>query len=174
MPSVARVAALVLAVTFAWAASAKAVGWSRWRTALAGYSLPPGVERIARVATPVAEAVTAVLLVTDGVLVGAALTVALVAAFCIAIARARSFQGERLPCGCFGGREEISVGALLARNALLAVLAGLVLVTGNEVGSPLADLRASQAVPATLIALGLAAGAWMVWQASTALKRRDS
>lgn len=153
----------LLAVAFFWAATAKASRPSAWRNALLGYRLPPVVLVPAFVGVPLAEIAAGVLLSAGGVAsrAGAALSVALLSAFSIAVLRARSLRGERLPCGCFGGSGSRDYRLMLVRNAALGVVAGLVLLVPAVARYEMEAPRASQAVPAALVALGLGLVAWL-------------
>ena len=64
---------------------------------------------------------------------GAALVLALVAGFSLAILRAHAALGSRLPCGCFGSTRDRDYRVLLARNAVLATAAGGLLIFGRDV-----------------------------------------
>jgi hypothetical protein len=156
-------AALVLAVVFAWAALAKVVRFRAWREALAGYRLPAGAERAARPSVPAAEGVTVALLVAggDATQAGAALALALVGAFSLAVLRAQRLQGDRLPCGCFGGAGSRDYRLMLVRNGTLGAAAAIALLYpaagAVQVGAP----DASQAVPAALAAVGAGLIAWL-------------
>lgn len=157
-------AALLLAAAFAWAVLAKAARPGAWRDALPGYRLPVRTTRLTLFAVPLAEAGAAVLLLSgdDVSKAGAALSVALLAGFSIAVLRARRLQGDRLPCGCFGGAGRRDYRIMLVRNAFLGGLAAAVLVVPDawtfEIGSP----GVSQLLPAALAALGVALVVWLV------------
>ena len=171
--SLAFLAAGALVLAFAWAALAKVVAFERWRRALAGYRLPPALERAARYATPVAEGVVAVIALAGPLEVAGALALALLAAFCIAILHARTAQGDRLPCGCFGGASERDFRLLLVRNGLLVLPAGIVsLAGGNGLIVRLWSVDRSELLPAafTLVALVLVAG--ILWGMAGAISTR--
>jgi hypothetical protein len=156
------VVSLVLATTFAWAAIAKVARPGLWRSALAGYRLPRGVRTVALVVVPVAEGIAAVLLVLggDAMRAGAALGVALLAAFSLAVLRARRLLGRRLPCGCFGGSGDRDYRLMLVRNSALGVVAAAVLVL-PERRLGLDAPAFGEAVPVILAASGLAMVAWL-------------
>ncbi len=158
------VAALVLAVAFGWAALAKVARLQAWRRTLAGYRLPEALERAVLGVVPLAEGTAAVLLVAgdDVTRSGAALVVALLSAFSLAVLRARRIQGDRLPCGCFGGSGRRDYRLMLARNALLGGLAAAVLLVPRVASFELEAPDASQVLPAALAALGLALVSWLV------------
>src|SRR5918992_2481483 len=95
-------AAEVLAGVFAWAALAKAVRFRRWRSSLDAYRLPlPGV---LAAAVPAAEAAITALVLLGRTRVAAVAGLVLLAGFSIAVPRAPRLVGDRIPCGCFGGR----------------------------------------------------------------------
>jgi hypothetical protein len=154
----------LLAVAFLWAALAKASRPSAWRAALAGYRLPAGLLVPALVGVPVAEILVGVLLVAGGLATkaGAALGVALLASFSLAVLRARRSGGDRLPCGCFGGSGSRDYRLMLVRNASLGAIAGVLLLVPRVARYELDAPRPSDAVPALLAALGIAAIAWLV------------
>ena len=174
MPDVtARLATLCLAALLTWAAAAKLLRWDAWRGALAEYRLPRGLEAPAAGGTPIAELGAAALLVSPTPRAGAALAVALLAAFSLVIMRGRSIHGDRLPCGCFGRSHARDYRMMLVRNALLGVLAAVVLLAGRE-GSALAGLslpNTGELLPALLVALGLAAVAWTAYHVTSAARR---
>ena len=163
----------VLGLVFAWSACAKFVRFDDWREALAGYRLPAILERIARLLVPVVELLVPVLFIAGRVKAGAALVVALVAAFSLAVLRARSFEGDRLPCGCFGKRKVHDYRLMLIRNSFLGGLAAVLLLAGDDVpifegiGAP----GSSEVVPVTLTVVGLIGLGWALWAASTAFRK---
>jgi uncharacterized membrane protein YphA (DoxX/SURF4 family) len=163
-----------LAAIFTWAALAKIVGFSRWRAALAEYRLP--ASGVVAVGVPVSEGICVALLVAGRTRAGAALVLALVAAFSAAVIRAREQEGEKLPCGCFGGTGRRDYRTMLTRNATLVLLAGALMIEGRDVellgriGSP----AASDVLPAVLAIIGVVVLAWFVYQTSTALRRGRS
>lgn len=172
----ARIAAGLLAVTFAWAGVAKLIAYEAWRVAVAGYRFPQIIERVARPVVPIIELAVAVLIVAGQARAGAALTLALVGAFSFALARGRAIHGDRLPCGCFGGRDEGSAVAMMWRNGLLAILAIATIASARE-PELFAGLRfpaGSEIVAAVLVVAGVGVGAWMGWQAAGAFRRRHA
>lgn len=172
----ARIAAALLALTFAWAGIAKFVAFQAWSTALAGYRFPAVVERPARVAVPIVELAVALAIVIGQARVGAALALASVALFSFALVRGRAIHGDRLPCGCFGGRDERSATGMMWRNGLLALLAVGVL-TAERAPSVFAGFRlptGSELVAGALLVAGLVTAAWLAWQVSNSLRRRQA
>lgn len=171
MVALARVAAIVLAATFAWAAAAKLFNFNEWKSSLAGFGIRSGSGVIAFV-VPVLELAAAGLLVLVDRRAGAALSLALVALFSIALVRARSLRGSRLPCGCFGRTKQRDFRILLARNTVLTILAAVVLVAGSRPWTTAAAVpRPRDVLPAALVTAGLALLTWMVLQARAALAK---
>ena len=169
----ARIVTLCLAGLLAWAAAGKLLRWNEWRAALAAYRLPPRLEVAARAGTPILELGVSGLLMSPAFRAGAALTVALLAAFSLVVLRGRSLQGERLPCGCFGRSRDHDYRTMLLRNALLGILAAAVLVSDRE-GSVLAGLsipRGDELFPALLVALGVTAAAWTGYHVMATARR---
>src|SRR5919198_3801778 len=116
-------AAWVLAAIFAWAGVSKTIRPAAWRRSLDGYELPGWIRTPATVAVPFAEVVV-VALVASGLEVAAgSLALGLLAVFSLAIVRARLLRGDRLDCGCFGGRRRLDYRAMLGRNAFVTLVA---------------------------------------------------
>ena len=166
MPEIViRILALALAGTFLWSAVAKLLRFENWRAVLAGYRLPAPLELGARILVPATEVAVAAALLAGAVRLGAAASVLSLAAFSIAILRARALQGDKLPCGCFGKTKTRDYRFSLLRNGVLALVSGALLVRGED-GSPLAGFGApegSEAVAAASVLVGAALIAWMVW-----------
>jgi Methylamine utilisation protein MauE len=165
---IARLAAIVLALTLGWAGVAKAVRFVPWRSSLVGYRLPRSVFPFVLLGLPILELATAALLLTSYTRTGAAMALALVAAFSAAIVRARAITGDRVPCGCFGETKTRDYRSMLVRNAALALAAAVVMVRG-EGGGPLqgfAPPRAGELLPAALVIVGVAFVALVAWQAA--------
>lgn len=159
----ARLSAVLLAGAFAWAGLAKALDPSGWSSALARYGLDERLRRVTIVGVPVVEVATSVVTLVVSARAGAALSTALLASFSLALLRARTAVGDRLPCGCFGKASERDYRLMIARNAALAGLAGLVLVSGLREGALAGYARpgAVEALPALLVVLGIALAAWI-------------
>jgi hypothetical protein len=166
-------AALFLAAAFAWAAVAKLARFPAWREALAGYRLPEPAERAVRPLVPLTEAVVAVLLVSggDASRAGAALAVALLGGFSLSVLRAQRLQGDRLPCGCFGGRGGRDYRLMLVRNATLGAVAATALLFPRAGAFDAVAPDASQVVPAALAAAGLGLGVWLVLASRKGFRR---
>ena len=168
----ARIASLLLCTTFAWAALAKLLGYGRWTVILERYGLPSALRRVAAPGIPAGEAAIAVTGAFLTPRIGAAAALATLAVFSLAVLRARRINGDKLPCGCFGGSEERHYRTMILRNAFLAALAAAVLL-GPRSLHPL-DLSVptiDDALPAALVVTGLALAAWTALQVSNALKR---
>jgi hypothetical protein len=172
MPEITgRVAAVLLGALFLWAAGAKALRWHAWVRALGTYSLGRW-ESIVRVAVPAAELFVGILLVAGSARIGAALALFMLAAFCLAVLRARAMQGDRLPCGCFGRDERRDYRTMLLRNTLLGGLAAIVLLSETEL--PLDGVRvpgAGELVPAVLVGLGVLLAAWVARETIASSRR---
>ena len=165
----------LLAVVFAWAALAKVIQWSSWRSSLDAYGIPAASLGLVAVLVPVAELGLAALILSGATRVAMAATLALLAFFCLAVLRARARQGDRLPCGCFGKTEARDYRLMIVRNALLGTVAGVVLVVGDE-GSPVSSAEmppAGELLPALLVACGVALVVWMLKHVTTLMKRRE-
>lgn len=163
-------ASYLLALTFAWAAVAKAVRASTWSAMLDGYGFTGATARAISIAVPAAELGIAVLLATGLRSIGAALALALLAAFSLAILRAVTTQGTRLPCGCFGDTKERDFRLMLLRNALLAALAAVILVGQRSRTTLLQD--PTDGVPLVLTLAGGVVICWTLWQVVTSLRGR--
>lgn len=153
----------LLAVAFVWAALAKASRPPAWRSALLGYRLPDQLVTPALVGVPVVEVVAAFLLAAGGAATkaGAALAVALLAAFSLAVLRARRLEGDRLPCGCFGGTGSRDYRLMLVRNAFLGAVAAAVLLVPRLARYELEVPSSGEVVPALLVAGAAAAITWL-------------
>ena len=169
--SLALVCHVVLVGVFAWALLAKLVRFETWRAALARYRLGFAVERAAAFGVPAAEGAVAVLLVWGDVRIGAALALALLSAFSLAVLRARATSGNRIPCGCFGAASTRDYREMLGRNAVLAAAAAGVLLAGRARVSWTAP-EGAEVLAAALSAAGVALAAWVLRQAGPSLRRR--
>jgi Methylamine utilisation protein MauE len=178
MTAASTLAAIVLACAFGWAAAAKSLRFGDWRLALSAYRIPSAAQPVVLLGVPLLESVVVVLLLAGPLKSGAALAAALVAAFSMAIVRARALQGERgdrLPCGCFGGAGARDYRAMLIRNGVLAGLAGMVLLSTVERGvlEELQGVSVRDMVPITLIGVAAMLSLWMVRQVANALRGRQ-
>jgi hypothetical protein len=171
---VLRVASILLAAVFGWAALAKIVRWKAWRTALAGYRLPPLIGSIAFLGTPLAEAAVTALLLSGQTLMGGAGALALLSAFSFIVLRARAARGDRLPCGCFGKATSRDYRTLLLRNGALSIVAAVLLIGGENVSVARGvSLSRAAVVPAVLVLAGVSLVAWMVLYAAPALRHKE-
>jgi hypothetical protein len=171
----ASAVAAALAVAFAWAASAKVVRPSSWRRSLAGYGLPTPVERGAVVAVPLLEAAVAALVVAGLERAAGVAASVLLFGFSLAVLRARSQRGDRLPCGCFGGARMRDYRAMLARNTVLELFAVLVALTGTDAfRSRLVSMPGdSDLLPAALAISCTILAAWTLGRGLALLRRVD-
>ena len=169
------IAQVVIALTFVWAATAKLVRWGSWTGGLARYAVPPRLVTPVGLAVPVLELVVAALILGGATEVAMASSIALLSVFSLAVVRARTRTGNRVPCGCFGGSEERDFRLILARNAVLAALAGAVLVSGFEEGliSSSAAPRLEETVPAILVGAGIGLLVWMLRHAGSLMRRKE-
>lgn len=166
----------VLAGVFLVAAAGKLLDLKGSRAALEEFGVPASVAGQAGVALPVCElAVSLALLLRPTAVAGAAGALALLVVFVGGVARAMS-QGRAPDCHCFGQIHSEPAGpATLARNAVLAAPAVLILAAGSgpSLDGGLASLNGTQvALVATAVlalVLGLAAAA--LWGDGRRLRR---
>src|SRR5688500_13155652 len=121
--TIARIASLALAVAFGWAGAAKLVSFRRWAEVLGRYGLPKPLKLIASVIAPPAELAISATLILGATRAGALAALGALVVFTAAIFRARALNGDRLPCGCFGGSSKRHYKTMLMRNAALGALA---------------------------------------------------
>lgn len=165
------VAAVALALAFAWAAVIKIARFSAWREALGGYGLPPPVESAASGAVPAAELAVAGTLLFGSARVGAALTIFLLSAFSLAVLRARMLEGDQVPCGCFGDTKARDYRVMITRNVLLGVLAAAVLLLGARGGPATWPAAGAEILPGALAFIGVIACLAVVRSVSASLDR---
>jgi hypothetical protein len=94
--------------------------------------------------------------------------------FSAEVVRVRVVVGRSVPCGCFGGRDAIDVGAVLARNAGFAVL-GVVALVGAEDAPVLRWPGApgpGEILPMMLASAGSVVAVFAAWQARVWLGRK--
>jgi hypothetical protein len=168
-----RLAAAALALTFAWAAVAKLVARRRWIRTLEAQRLPSPLVAVAISGVPLAE-----LLVPAFVMLGlpraaAWWAILLLVAFTATALRAARERGGTVPCGCFGGRDSVDVRVAAARNALLAGIAAFVAAIASDAPllGHLTRPTAGDALPATLVAGGIAVAVATSWRAAAWLRR---
>lgn len=166
--------AWLLVLCFSWAGLAKLIRFGRWRAALGGYGFSGDVEKVVALGVPFAELGVVALVVLGSARAGGALVLALVALFSLAILQARRVRGDRVPCGCFGGRSERDYRLLLMRNATLGAAAGVMLLLGRE-GAVRAFPApgAGDALPAVLTVGGILLAFWMLQHVTGSLGRRE-
>jgi hypothetical protein len=174
--AIAYAAAAMLSLAFVWAALAKLARFSGWRAALAGYGLPTPVAIASTWGVPVTELAAAALLVAAPPKAGAALVLALLAVFSLAVVGAQREHGDKLPCGCFGRAEARDYRAIVGRNALLGVLAAIVLLSEVRAAAvTMIELPGSdEVVPAILVVAGIAAVVTMASQVGGAFRRKEN
>jgi Methylamine utilisation protein MauE len=164
IPLVLRAA---LAVTFATAATLKALAPASTRESLAAFGAPRRLVGVAAFVLPAVEALVAVaLIVQPTAVVGAWVALALLLGFTAAIAAALH-RGEAPPCNCFGPATAAPVGpATLARNSVLAAAAAAAAVfgPGESIGRALAGVSAGAIAAVAALILVLAALAAFCWQ----------
>lgn len=169
-------ARLVLVAVLATAAAGKFLDRPGSRRALEDFGVPGRAAAIGAVALPVAELATAVALVpAPSARFAAGAAAALMLAFIAGIARALA-RGQTPDCHCFGQIHSAPAGrATLARNAVLAGLAGAIVVEGSgpSVGAWLSARSAAElvAVGNGIAAVVLAGAATRLWSERRALRR---
>jgi hypothetical protein len=166
---------VVLAATFGWSGSMKILRAERWRLDLVSYRLNRPLRAAGFLLLPWVEVGIAGALVAGAARTGAVLALGLLAIFCVAIVRARLLLGtDKLGCGCFGGTRIRDFRLLLARNAVLAALAAVVISSGSDPSAARGlDLGGPSALFWLISALALIAVAWVLWQASQRMRRQD-
>jgi hypothetical protein len=156
-------AAAIVAVAFGWAAIAKVARWRRWPIALAGYGLPPSLERQARWAVPAVEASVLLLTVLGRQRAAAAVAATALLLFTLALVRVARRDGGRVACGCFGGRSSIDVRVALVRNLALGV-ASVVAWVGAAPDPALLVPAGTDVLPALLVTGSLVVAALTAWR----------
>lgn len=172
--TIARIASIALAVAFGWAGLTKLVSFKRWSEVLNRYGLPKPVRPVVSMVTPLVEFAISAMLILGVTRAGAITALIALALFSLAILRARSINGDRLPCGCFGGANKRDYKTMLLRNAALGVLASMALLTDGDLGTawPSAPVT-EQMLPAALTVVGTIFILWIAWQASVSLRGRE-
>ena len=172
---VVRIAGSLLVAAFAWAAIAKLANRREWRDALEGYGLGRSTKSVAFWGVPIAEAAIVVVMLALSARAAAALTVALLASFSLALLRAKEIRGDRLPCGCFGKATDRDYRLMLVRNAGLGSLAAVVLLSGPEEGLLVeaAVPEAGELAPAVLALAGVLLAWWTVSQTMSAWRKKE-
>jgi uncharacterized membrane protein YphA (DoxX/SURF4 family)/thiol-disulfide isomerase/thioredoxin len=166
----------LLAGVFIVAAAGKLLDIAGSREALKEFGVPARVARFTGPLLPIAElAVAVALLIRPSAVAGAAGALLLLAVFLGGVARAMS-QGRAPDCHCFGQIHSEPAGpATLARNALLALPALLVLIRGSgpSLDGGLASLDGTQValVATAVVALVLGLAAAQLWSDTRRLGR---
>lgn len=155
-------ARLLLAAVFVVAGVTKLVDRERGRESVVAFGVPLRLAGPIALALPVVEIVISALLVfSQTATVGAIAALALLLAFCVAIATAMA-RGESPECHCFGQLHSEPIGwKTLARNGVLALAAAVVAVAGPG-ASMLGWLGDLEGVEVLAVALGLVAAALAV------------
>lgn len=174
--NVGGVASAVLAVAFGAAGVSKLARPRAWRRALASYRLPAPVEHTAVTGVPLLELGVAMLPLVGLASTTGVVSFVVVGAFSAAIVVGRVRVGRRLDCGCFGASAMRDYRVLLARNAIIALVAIVAWREGSDAwaGGSLGTPSGSDMVPATLVALGLALATWVGVAAVATLRRGAS
>ncbi|HEX5936094.1 MAG TPA: MauE/DoxX family redox-associated membrane protein [Actinomycetota bacterium] len=162
-------AAAVLAVSFAWAAISKVTDRARWRRTLAAHRLPERWEGVAAWAVPAVEASIPVLVVVGRPGAAAAVALASLVLFSVALVRLAMRDGALVDCGCFG-RARVDVRVALARNLALAIAAAAAWGLARE-DPALPVPGAGDLVPILLLAGATVAVAVTAWRATVWLGR---
>ncbi len=164
---------LVLAAVFAVAALGKLADREGLRVAVRDFGLPGALSAPVALALPLLElAIAGGLVVVDTAAWSAAAAAALLAAFCVGIARLL-MRGEAPDCHCFGSAGSAPVGrGTLARNGVLLALAVFVAMAGwGDPGRSLADVGAGVLVLTGLLVLQ-AAFSWELFKQNGRLLTR--
>ena len=164
MDSIVVGAQVLLAAVFGLAGGAKLFDLRGSRRVVADFGVPPRAALVLGVVLPLVELATAIaLLVPATGRVGALAALVLLLGFIAGVARAMR-KGLDVDCGCFGPVYSATAGsATLARNAVLAALAGVVVVHGAvDIGDWIAERSAGELAVAAAILLA-ALGAVALW-----------
>jgi uncharacterized membrane protein YphA (DoxX/SURF4 family) len=163
-------ARLLLGAVFVLAGAAKLLDRAGAERALHEFGVPARLARPLRTVLPLVElAAAAALLARVSARWGALVALALLALFSVAIARTVS-QGRHPDCHCFGQLHSAPADrAALARNTVLAAIAGFILVAGWSDPGVSAAGWFVRVGPATLAALAagvavIALQGWFSWQ----------
>jgi peroxiredoxin/uncharacterized membrane protein YphA (DoxX/SURF4 family) len=171
MDALLLAARLILAAVFVVSGVSKLFDLTGSQSAMRSFGVPERFTRAGGIALPIAEIVIAVLLVpTATARWGALLALILLAVFVAGISYSLS-QGRKFDCHCFGQLTSSEIGPpTLIRNAVLAVLAAFVTISGfanNDPGPGLTDvfrgLDAFEWVMLAIVVLLLAAVAAVGW-----------
>ena len=156
----AQLAPAVLALTFAWAAAAKVVAPSDWRRSLSAHGLSERSGRLTAVAVPLAETSIPVLVLSGLERIAGAAAAVLLVTFSLAVLA--------------GGARLRDYRAMLARNALLAVVAVTAGVTGaNTLRGGLTFPTRQELLPAAVVLASVATAAWTLGRGLSSLRRAE-
>lgn len=174
MDTFAVLAEVLLAVVFAVAGVAKLMDLKGSQKAVAEFGVPEAAAPAIGLLVPIAELVTAVLLLVPSTgRLGAALALGLLLAFSAGIANAM-YRGKAPDCNCFGQIHSAPAGGrTLARNGGLAAVAFVLLINGGQgIDSWVSDRSAAElvAVLAVIIAIALAVTSWWLWRKNRELE----
>jgi peroxiredoxin len=144
MDALLLAARLILAAVFAVSGISKLFDLSGSQAAMRSFGVPERFTRAGGIALPIAELVIAVLLIPAATARwGALLALVLLAVFIAGISYSLS-RGRKFDCHCFGQLTTSEIGPpTLIRNAVLAVLAAFVVISGfvnNNPGPGLTDV----------------------------------
>src|SRR5918994_1236077 len=155
MEALLLAARLILAAVFAVSGISKLFDLSGSQAAMRSFGVPERFTRAGGIALPIAELVIAVLLIPAAAARwGALLALILLAVFIAGISYSLS-RGRKFDCHCFGQLTTSEVGPpTLIRNAVLAVLAAFVTISGFANNNPGPDL--------TDVFRGLSAFEWVI------------
>jgi peroxiredoxin len=171
MDALLLAARLILAAVFAVSGISKLFDLSGSQAAMRSFGVPERFTRAGGIALPIGELVIAVLLIpATTARWGALLALILLAVFIAGISYSLS-RGRKFDCHCFGQLTTSEIGPpTLIRNAVLAVLAAVVVISGfanNDPGPGLTDVfRGLSAFEWVMLAIGvilLAALAGVSW-----------
>nr|MBA2724559.1 hypothetical protein [Actinomycetota bacterium] len=139
------------------------------------YALPEPVAKAALVGVPLVESAVPALFVAGETRAAGALALFLLAAFSLAVLRARRAAGDKLPCGCFGKLKKRDYRVTLVRNGGLAFVAAIVLVGRRDFGlfEGFAPPQGSEVLAAALLVLGALMAIWLVRTATHQLGREE-
>ncbi|MCC7022569.1 MAG: TlpA family protein disulfide reductase [Thermomicrobiales bacterium] len=173
MDALLLAARLILAVVFVVSGVAKLLDLSGAQAAMRSFGVPESMTRAAGIALPIAEIVIALLLIPAASAIwGGLLAFLLLLAFVAAIGYNLS-KGRKFECHCFGQLSRSEIGPqTLIRNAVLAVIAGFVVVAGiargnagpgvTEVASSLDAFQWVMLIFAVAILVALGAISWLL------------
>jgi peroxiredoxin len=171
MDTVLLASRLLLAGVFLLAAATKLADRRGSRAAMVGFGVPDRLAPMLAVGLPVAELAVAVALMPAatarwGAVGALGLLVAFVAGIGVSLARGRAPD-----CHCFGQLHSAPAGpATLARNAALALVAGVV-VWGGRTSPSLLEMTAGEAGALALAAVAAVALVVLEWRRRTVARR---